>query len=211
MKNRGPRRLSRETEGHPRIELLVFTEGVRTEVDYLTHIHRAFRDSMLVTIDTFHGGPLQLVEHAVAAREEDLRAQRRQRGRSRDQYWCVFDTDEHPHMDQALALAATNSIRVAISNPCIELWFLLHYFDQEAFIDRGSVQRKWDQLTGSKDKSVSAEQVADLIARFPAAKSRAARLDRKHHLDGSPPLSNPSSSMKDLIEVLLTQRLSRDS
>lgn len=114
-------------------------------------------------------------------------------------------------MDQALALAATNSIRVAISNPCIELWFLLHYFDQEAFIDRGSVQRKWDQLTGSKDKSVSAEQVADLIARFPAAKSRAARLDRKHHLDGSPPLSNPSSSMKDLIEVLLTQRLSRDS
>lgn len=44
---------------------------------YLTHWHRMHREPVIVTIDEFHGAPLQLVETAAAQRSADLRAAKR--------------------------------------------------------------------------------------------------------------------------------------
>lgn len=46
-----------------------------------------------------------------------------------DQYWVVFDKDDsHANeFDQAIALALANDIKVAWSNQCFELWFILHF------------------------------------------------------------------------------------
>ena len=57
-----------------------------------------------------------------------------------DEVWCVFDVDAHPHLPDAKQKAEANRIKMAISNPCFELWLLLHFQDQRAHIERDQVQ-----------------------------------------------------------------------
>lgn len=157
------------------------------------------RDRVIVTVDDFHGTPLQLVETAAAQRFADLRAAKRGKGDAYDQYWCVFDIDEHPYVDQALQFAASSQISVAVTNPCIELWFLLHFEDQTADLHRRKAQEMSSGLLGF-EKVPTAAALIELSARYEDARRRAQALDRKHDLDGSPPRSNPSSSMWCLVD-----------
>jgi hypothetical protein len=110
-----------------RREIVVFTEGIKTEIQYLSHWHRLHRASVLVTFGDFDGAPLPLVEHAVDRKMTDQREERKGRGTAPAETWCIFDTDEHPSIPEALDLAARNGVCVALSNPCLELWFLIHF------------------------------------------------------------------------------------
>lgn len=198
---------ARRTGGHPsrarsrviRRELLVFTEGERAEEGYLVHWWRAHRDQVTVTIDDFHGGPLPLVDRAVAAKRSEASEERRGRGRSRDEVWCVFGRDAHPNVPQALEKAAANGISVALSNPCIELWFILHFADQNAHLERDEAQRQSKALLGC-EKTLTPAALAELEVRYAEAKARAVKLDEKHAGDGSPAHSNPSSNLWELVD-----------
>lgn len=177
----------------------MFTEGERTEDGYLVHWRRAFRDRVLVTVDPFHGTPLSLVERAVDAKRFEAREQRRGRGRAHDEVWCVFDRDEHPYIPEALEKAAGNGIGVVLSNPCVELWFVLHFADQTAHVERDVIQRRSRDLLGC-DKSLTSDALAVLSDLYDDAKQRAQHLDSKHAADGSPHHSNPSTNMWQLVD-----------
>lgn len=184
-----------------RRELLVFTEGQLTEEAYLKHWHRKFRGQVNVEINEFHGTPLALVKRAAAIKAANERAERKGRGRAHDEVWCVFDIDEYPHLDEAIELSHLHGIELAISNPCIELWFLLHVVDQTAYIDRHEAQsRARAHLGRGKDLDASALEL--LEAHFVTAKARAIRLDAKHEGDGTPAPGNPSSTVWRIIEAV---------
>ncbi|MGK2885892.1 MAG: RloB family protein [Rhodococcus sp. (in: high G+C Gram-positive bacteria)] len=172
----------------PRRQMLVFTEGERTEDDYLVHWRRRYRDNVLVNIDPFHGVPMSLVDRAATVKREEAREQRRGRGRAHDEIWCVFDRDLHPNLPAAIDRAAANGISVVLSNPCIELWFILHFADQAAHLERDEAQRRSRDLLGC-DKALTAKALESLVDLHPAAMSRAQALDAKHRDDGSPPSS----------------------
>lgn len=191
------RRLDR-SHTHRR-EILILTEGRLTEPDYIKHLFRKHRNQILVTIDDFHGTPLRLVEEAIKRRKQDERDQSRGRGRARDEYWCVFDHDEHPHLDEAFASAADNGICIAFSNPCIELWFLLHFEDQTGHIERRDAQGESERLLKC-GKRLTPQALEALDGSFGDAKSRALQLDDWHDGNDSPPRSNPSSSVWALVE-----------
>ncbi len=182
-----------------RRELLVFVEGLRTEEMYLVEWHRRYRDQVRVTIDPYRAGPLQLVERAVAAQRAEAYDARRGRGKDHDQIWCVFDWDEHPNFAAAVDLAVRHGIRLAVSNPCIELWFLLHFEDQTAFVARHEVQARAEAVLRCS-KVLSPAALEALADRYDAAKERAIRLDDKHHRDGSPAGSNPSSGLWRVVD-----------
>ena len=130
-----------------------------------------------------------------------LISRRRGRGDAYSEYWCAFDIDEHPNVARALELAASSGVKVCVTNPCIELWFLLHFQDQNAAIHRHDAQRKaTDYLNCGKTPSSAA--LAALADKYEGARRRAQALDRKHDLDGSPPRSNPSSEAWRLIETI---------
>jgi hypothetical protein len=183
----------------------VFVEGLRTEDLYLTYWRRQYRDRVRVEIDPFRGGPLQLVERAVQAMRNEALDARKGRGRAHDQIWCVFDRDEHPNFAKAIALAGSHSINLAISNPCLELWFILHFENQTAYLERQAAQHRAAELLGSStvlnDAALSA-----LANNYDEARRRAIKLDEKHAGDGSPPASNPSSGMWHLIDVIRNAR-----
>ncbi|MEV0619447.1 RloB family protein [Nonomuraea sp. NPDC050404] len=120
--------------------LHVYTEGAKTEVLYLQHWYRLFRDKVIVTIDDFHGVPHSLVCAASDRKRADQREEKRGRGRAFDEYWCMFDVDEFPNLPQTYQLAAQHQINIVVSNPCVELWFMLHFQEQTAAIERGLAQ-----------------------------------------------------------------------
>ena len=118
-----------------------------------------------------------------------------------DEIWCVFDIDEHPNVHDAIQKADTNGIRLAISNPCIELWFILHFEDQTAFLDRHAAQSQSSTLLEC-GKTLTSEATGILYETFEPARDRAIALDRKHEGDRAPVGSNPSSGVWTLIESI---------
>ena len=182
-------------------ELLVFVEGLRTEEIYLTYWRRQYRDRVRVEIDDYRGGPLQLVERAVEAQRIEARDARKGRGRAHDQIWCMFDRDEHPNFAQAIDLAEKHGINLAISNPCLELWFILHFEDRASYLERYEAQRRAEELLGSS-KVLTESALTALADGYDEARRRAVKLDEKHAGDGSPPRSNPSSEVWRLIDML---------
>lgn len=188
----GPPR--RQRQEHPRHELLVLVEGTKTEDGYLLPLRRDLRDHVIITVDTRGGSPLTLVQRAVTIKHEAERESNSGRGRAYDAVWCMFDRDIHPNVPEALALANKHDIQIVMSNPCIELWFILHFEDQTAVIDRHPAQRRSAELLGCK-KNLTATATTRLYEFHDDARHRAKELDSKHYADGSPERSNPSSDV----------------
>jgi hypothetical protein len=154
---------------------------------------------VIITVDARGGAPLTLTERAVATKQEAERDAKHSRGRAYDAVWCMFDRDIHPNVPEALELARRNGVEVVMSNPCIELWFILHFEDQTAAIDRHPAQRRSAELLGC-EKNLTVAATDSLYGRYDDARRRALALDSKHEGDGSPPRSNPSSDVWRLVD-----------
>ena len=199
MKSRQPQPLKRRPSGPAIRRIAVFAEGEKTEPGYLTHWHRAHRDHVHVKTSGGLGAPMTVVNRAVQQKRQEARDAKRGRGRASDEYWCVFDVDQHPNIGAAVQKAVDNGIGVAVSNPCVELWFILHFQDQSAHIERDAAQTISEQLLKC-GKVLNERALQMLDETFTDARARAKSLDDKHAGDGRPPRSNPSSGMWRLID-----------
>jgi hypothetical protein len=131
----------RKSFRQPRARFLVVCEGEVTEPSYFNAVRRAERG--IIDLEIVPGGvPKTVVERAVQLRNRaEQEAKRRGDEYLRYDYvWCVFDVDEHPFVPEAKQQAHDNRIDLAVSNPCFELWFLLHFQDQTAHIERARLQ-----------------------------------------------------------------------
>lgn len=194
---RSPRR-GRAAKRAPRNVLRVLTEGERTEPEYL---FVWVRHNAGVHLDLADTGmtPDALVRRA----KEHLKAQPRRRStRDFDEIWCVFDTDEHENLPRAIEEARQSGVEVAVSNPCFELWLVLHRRRQTAYIDRRDVQRLSNELGLSDGKAIAAAGRNTLVEAFPIAKERAQELDRRHAGNDSPARENPSTNVWRLVDQL---------
>jgi hypothetical protein len=179
---------------------LVFVEGAKTENLYFTEWRGQLRDRVIVNVHEFTGvDPRALVERAVREKREEARDAKRGRGPAHDEVWCVFDVDKHARLAAALDMASANGVQTAVSNPCFELWLVLHYQDQTAFIERRPAQRLAARLLGC-DKRLTPAALEALIERCDEALGRAQRLDEMHLRNGSRAGSNPSSGVWRLVE-----------
>jgi hypothetical protein len=186
-----------------RLQLMLFVEGNKTEPGYFSHWYRLSRDRVIVKIASHHNitTPYELVEQAIRQRSKDSQDARRGMGDTFDQYWCVFDVDEHPRLEEALALANSEDIKVALSNPCIELWLILHFKLQTAYLETGEAEDIAQAYLGC-GKALSVDALNRLVLQYEQAKSNGLKLDKKHEGDGSPPRSNPSSGVWRLIDLI---------
>lgn len=107
---------------------LIVSEGVKTEVNYFNgfkeEINRKFEGTVeSYTID-IHGAGKETIRII-----EEIEEIRRRSPNIYEHLWAVFDKDDFPaeHFDNAIHMAQKRGIRVAWSNECIELWFLLHF------------------------------------------------------------------------------------
>jgi hypothetical protein len=147
-----------------------------------------------------HKDPKGLVELAKARRDQARRAAKRERDDSLlyDEVWCVFDVDRHTRLPDAIQQAAALSIDLAISNPCFELWLLIHFRDQWGYIDGDHAQSAVKRYMPGYDKTVDYLQISGKGA---AAINRATTMERRA-TEGGDKIGNPTTGMWRLVAEL---------
>ena len=112
----------------------------------------------------------------------------------------MFDVEwprNHPNLTDAVRLAKAKGISLAISNPCFELWLILHRESQTAFLDTEKAERRSRKLDGRDGKRIDA---ASYLPDRHAAARRAAELTHRHEQNQTAfPRDNPSSTMYELL------------
>jgi RloB-like protein len=190
----------------PRARFLLLCEGEVTEPEYFRYVKDSLRDYLLVVeISREHGNPLQLVEAAVEKAQSALKNARKDRDDNLryDRVWCVLDVDNHPQLPAARTLAAKHGISLAISNPCFELWPLLHMVDQRAYISIQGVQTKLRQHMPGYEKRLDCSR---LCGSYQLARQRAVAIETQHDRDGKKSSCNPSTDVWRLIDELLAAK-----
>jgi hypothetical protein len=185
-----------------RKRFLLVCEGEVTEPEYFRHWRLTLRTALIeIEIADEHGVPKSLVETAAARRRTADRAASRQRDDNLryDEVWCVFDVDEHPRIPAALDQARANGIRVALSNPSFELWALLHFQNQTAYLSRDDARAALQRHLPGYDKRLPAER---LLPQYEEARRRARALSDNHVECGGDHADNPSSTVWMLIDAV---------
>jgi hypothetical protein len=101
-------------------------EGNKTERIYFNRFRKRGNNLQILTPDTKYTDPGNLVDFAIEQKRAlDLNTN------TGDRVWCVFDVDENTSkaIDDAVKKAGSNDIGIVLSNPCFEVWYLLHYCD----------------------------------------------------------------------------------
>jgi hypothetical protein len=182
--------------------ILVCCEGNGTEPGYFRCLMRKSHNSLL-RLDVKRGGsvPKTLVDYAIDLRRDAEKRARRERDETLkyDEVWCVFDVDVHEHLDAAIQRAEEKGINTAISNPCFELWLLLHFQDHRAHTDRHRVQSACRSHMPESIKDVPFEM---LFPHYREAVGRAAALDVWQQ-EQERPGGNPSTGVYRLTERII--------
>jgi len=202
---KGPALTRRTAKREPKLKLVIVCEGENTEPKYLQDFANDHANP-LVEIETIKKGgvPVTLVNKAVK-RKKELEKQARRTKNSFDkrfQVWGLFDVDEHPNIPQAKDKAHGNGVKLGISNPCFELWGLLHICNQDAPIHRHKLQRLLEEKMPSYDHDSSATFDYNLIREnYDIAKQRAIKgLNRRKEEDD--PEGNPSTNVYELLDIV---------
>lgn len=188
----------------PRVEIVIACEGRNTEPEYFHDCVAHFGAGMVtLTVLDQTGVPLTVVRAAVEARKR-LILKARKDGLTTDCFrvWAVFDKDDFD-VGPAMELAEANRIDVAFSNPCFELWPLLHLENYGAQGSRQDVQRRLKELMPTYDHDAGArinfQQIAGGVG---LAITRAQTLNDAREAEDCPK-GCPSTSVSLLVKKII--------
>lgn len=194
-----------KSKRQPRRRIIIYCEGENTEPSYF----RALKDHIkYVDVSTIPAGvPMTVAEKAVArAIEEGLSKRSKKKLKNsyeeRDQIWAAFDVDEHPNFNEAVALCVSNGIGVCRSNPCFEVWLILHEADHHSPDDHRAVCERLKSLRPEYDPNGSKTcDFDEMISRVEIAEARAAaQLARRN--EERTPFGRPSTTAGELTAAI---------
>lgn len=115
--------------------ILIVTEGRETEPIYFSALKEKL-GLYLVTVKGKGGTNLSVVEYAITLDDERRTESKNNTGYyakpEYDKVWCVFDREQiydNAFFDQAVRLAESKNMSLAVSNPAFEYWYLVHFVD----------------------------------------------------------------------------------
>ena len=177
---------------------LIITEGVNTEPDYFT----SFRlTSASIQVIGEGMSCMSLVRKAISIRDN-----LRERGRSYDQNWVVFDKDDNPDktFNDAITLARKENFHVAYSNQAFEYWFLLHFKKYKGCFTRIQMNKMLGKILGESYSKKSGQAATLYIRLLPLqqdAIKRAKEIFKEMSL-GNPAKEESSTTVFQLVEQL---------
>ena len=185
----------------PKPTVLIVCEGAVTEPEYFKTFIRVCRNPRVsIEVAAGTGVPLSVVRKAKDLKLNAARLARQERDENvmYDSVWCVYDVDDHPHHHEAREMACVNHIELAISNPCFELWLLLHFRECPGMRERAEIQSLLKQHDPAFDKHISHPSYQ---LEYETAAARAMRLDNAATKQGELG-RNPSTQVYKLTERL---------
>ena len=185
----------------PRKKFYIFSEGKNTEPDYFNMVKSTRLDALVaLVIRDGAGDPKKIAEYAVEKKKEILRS--KDSFTKSDEVWAVFDRDEHEHWGSARSSCTQNSVGLACSNPCFELWLILHFIDYDAPDDRHQIQRQATSIVPGYDHSH--RKLADctkLIDLVESAEKRA-EIQNQRRIEERLEFGPPSTSVWRLTKAI---------
>lgn len=183
----------------PQPLVLIVCEGNKTEPLYFSALRR-YRRLSATKIDIVPGSvsgsdPRSIIRYA-RRRKKSLK----RHGRRFEHVWCVFDRDEHPKINDAFHWARQSRFNIAFSNPCFELWFLLHFTDVDHPLDRFEALDRLRRKLPEYRKTAPVFHL--LLPRQDEALLRADGLRRRLAQHGRRDGDNPSTSVDQLVLFL---------
>lgn len=191
----------------PKRQFVLFCEGRKDEPDYFRAIRRACQSTLIdMEVVPGPGVPMTVAERAADRAQKHGLAPRRRKPKDSfeksDQVWAVFDRDVHPRFDDAVKLCERNGVRVARSNPCFELWLILHEGDYDGYRSRHDVQGDWKSLRLEYGRgSTGTPNYDSLVQRVEDAERRAETLLQRRDEEGKPH-GNPSTTAGRLTRAI---------
>jgi RloB-like protein len=126
----------------PKRKFILLMEGENTEPDYFKAMRGHYRGALIdFEFVGAAGAPMTIAEKAVEKKRAIRRNAKGQSWQLDDQVWAVFDEDNHPKVTDAINICQNAGVGVAYSNPCFELWLILHHEDFGRQDDHHAVQR----------------------------------------------------------------------
>jgi hypothetical protein len=203
-----PRKLNRRPPSRePAQKILIACEGSKTEPLYFESIRNELRLQTLKIIVLHHNktDPRGIIERLI---EERKKMKKSQEWSDKDSAWAVFDGDEHIEKSSAtwqsaIDRAKSQNIQLAITNPCFELWYLIHFQDHYAQVNRDKVVSNLRKHISNYDKSMCLYP-EPLKAVTEKAIQRAAKIAEQIQRNELDEHSNPCcSGLPNLVSCLL--------
>lgn len=180
--------------------IYLILEGEQTEKKYFDHFRRRHCNVQVITMpsdfkaaDDLTGKVYRTLGDSPYYPDEG------------DVIWCVFDRDDNTDamLSKAEKTAAGEGYHIAFSNPCFELWYLLHFTDRVTAIELSTDAVK---LLDHKDRipgySKNIDYYEKLLPHRKVAIARAERLlqhlERKH-IKLLSRASNPATNISELV------------
>lgn len=181
--------------------LVIVCEGQKTERIYFNRYKERNSGLCIKTPNSRVTDPINLVNIASSQIQKyglDLD--------NGDTVWCVFDADNNTNdnIEKAKALAKNKNVKLCLSNPCFELWYLLHFCYFSTYIATNDLQSKLKAHIANYDKTKDYFDI--LLSKRDAAISHSKALKQIHYAKGIDLLSshsNPSTQVFQLVEYTL--------
>jgi hypothetical protein len=178
--------------------LLVVCEGT-TEQEYIDELAKFVGNpSVQIRFCRDRGTPDKIIELA----QIECRAQAANRNPGFDEVWCVFDRDDHEHFLGPIQTAIDRCYFLAVSNPCVELWLLIHHREAPGQLHRDQINKMLKKFDIGYKKHVRFEAYR---AGMENAVRVAHRMDSEAKAEGARPFMNPSSTFYRLVSSVATR------
>lgn len=188
----------------PKPLILIVCEGEKTEPEYfngfrISRLMNRKRIRVISSKDCGGNDPKTIVQCAKRMRREF----RQDEGLYYDTVWCVFDRDKHTTYNQAIDQAHANYFKVIFSNPCFDLWYLLHFRQRNAHITCDEVLHQLRQPNRIPNYQKGMENIFNLLINLQQkAIERAQDLRHIHQNNYDPESTNPSTTVDILMKFL---------
>ncbi len=168
----------------------IFCEGKKTEPTYFSALKRECTNA-LIDVRAYGGiGVPDTIATEAIKHLRNLNSGHRGKKNSfeeADEVWAVFDRDQHPKFHDAILRCEGAGVMVGRSNPCFEIWLILHKEDYDKPDGRNEAQNHLMQLCPEYNKQRNkAPNCEDLVKQVQEAETRAERLLHRRQQEGDP-------------------------
>lgn len=170
-----------------RIKIYIFMEGSNTEPVYFKSYERYVANSRIsLHCEKKRGVPKTLLSLAEEKFFEiSSKSYIRENGKN-DQVWIVFDRDEHEEVKHVLDKCEKLGIKTAFSNPCFELWLVLHFVDYDKDEHRHQTQKFCESTCAGYEKDKrKLPEMSELMPNVEEAEKRAEAMEKRRSEDGA--------------------------
>lgn len=172
-------RLSKEKQMKP--NFFVFCEG-KTEIAYIKFLRSLYRV------------PIQVIPKKGKSNisKDDIENSKRDYvTTNQDKTFLMFDLDVAGVLEH---LQKVPDAELLVSNPCVELWFLLHYQEQKSKLTSKKCIQKLQSFTKDYKKGALSEEEKNVLAANRDVAIKRAKLLEEY--------DNPSTTIYRLLELL---------